>query len=162
MRCWVANLLLPFAVMPCVAAQAPGPATTPSYVDGAKNPELIPLNVAFKMMFMHCADGAVLWDLDTRLSYLKSSNLSKEQMLRVIEAGNEYWIALNKFTRAVKKLPLPRDPKAIRSLLDELDRRQEEIRYDLETDLGPAAYQKLLDFVNTKVKSDISIGVPPR
>jgi len=128
------------------------------YIDGKKNPELIPFDMALGMMFVQCADGREGWDLVARLTYLDKSGLTREEKLIVIDASNKAMAEHSAYGRALQKLPRPRKQAEIDRLTNQVIQSREDTRKWLEQELGPASYAKLEYFINTKVKSETSIG----
>ena len=94
----------------------------------------------------------------TRLTYLEKSGLTREEKLIVIDASNKAIAEHNAYGRALKKLPRPLKQAEIDRLTNQVIQSREDARKWLEHELGQASYLKLEHFINTKVKSETSIG----
>ncbi len=139
----------------------------PGTIDGAKNPELIPDNVAFRVMFLMISDGTAPMSRSARLGYMEKAFLTEKQVDIVIDAANHYRIVTNAATRkgvqAKPKAPVTKEAESLflaewSRLQADVDRQLAGILRALETDLGQDDYGKLLHFVRTKVKAETTYG----
>ena len=153
---------LPFIM----AGQAP-----PVEIDGSKTPELIPDSEGFKVLFMITSDGPHGLPRATRQSYLAGAGLTEPQIDLVIDAANQYRVAMNAGNRKMQQLkaPWPKGQPLPENILLQFDAifdsvvaKQGEIRKALESELGPEPFRKLLEFVRTRVKSDTTFVMGAR
>lgn len=114
-------------------------------------------------MFSQVAEGPVAIRRELRQSYLEMAKLSASQVEIVIDAGTQFMIYERATQRKYKKLkeenlpgPGARERLTVQfqAAHAELMKRAEDMVRALENDLGPEAFQKLLLFVRTKVKSE--------
>ncbi|WP_321475184.1 hypothetical protein [uncultured Paludibaculum sp.] len=139
------------------------PVKSSTQIDGSKNPELIPLDEAFKSMFLMLCDGPVPRPMSVsgREYYMRGSGLTEKQQDSVSIAAVKYRLAVNDAVASAKAaLKGPASELAARrqAATDELNFQFEDIRKSLESDLGPDAYQELVHFVETEVKSRMTMG----
>jgi len=127
-------------------------------IDGAKHPELIPFDTALGMMFVQCAEGRAGWPLSASLTYLEKTALTKDEKMIVIDAANKFMAEHTAYGHSIEALPRPRKQADVVRLTNQIVQTQEDIRKQLEQALGPASYAKLVQFIDTKVKSETSIG----
>lgn len=132
-------------------------------IDGSKNPELIPFDEAFKSMFAMLCDGPIPQPMSVsgREYYMRGSGLTEKQLDSVSIAAVKYRLAVNDAVASAKaalKGPASELGARRQAATDELNFQFENIRKSLESDLGPDAYQKLVHFVETAVKSRMRMG----
>jgi hypothetical protein len=129
-------------------------------INGAKNPELIPFNLAFESMFTLICDGPVPQPSSLRGSYMSTGGLTQSEQDVVTIAAVKYTLAVNdavKGWREAKKVPSAGRAARIDAVSRQLDNTVEDLRRAVESELGPDAYQKLVRFVETKVKSGMAL-----
>lgn len=161
-------LSLPTVLLLAAQLATSGQATS-GVIDGKKNPELIPDDVAFRMMFLMISDGPAALTRPTRLGYMEKAALPEKQIDIIIDAANQYRIFSNMaIWRAVQAKADSRTSSG--TLIEEtfrprwkiiqgdLDGHLADILLALEIDLGQTDYQKLLAFIRTKVKAEIEYG----
>jgi hypothetical protein len=143
----------------CVAitlASAQSTSTPPAPISGAKNPELIPFNMAFESMLTMICDGPVPQPWPNRGDYMSSSGLTQAQQDVVTIAAVKYVLAANdavKGWREAKKGPAEGKMDRINAVSLQLKLTVEDLRKSVESELGPDAYQQLVRFIETRVKS---------
>lgn len=149
-----------------VGADAAKAQQSSGVVDGSKNPELIPDNMAWVMMFSFLGDGPKPPTRDFRLGYLEKATLSPKEFDIVFDAASQFMIYERATQRKYKKLKEenPPGPGARERLIPqiqaahaELMQRAQDLVRVLEDQLGPTAFQRLLGFVRTKVKSEMQL-----
>jgi hypothetical protein len=157
------NRVLAGILFLCVAftlANAQSALTTPDLISGAKNPELIPFNLAFESMLGFICDGPVPQPWALRGSYMSTSGLTQAEQDVVTIAAVKYTLAVNEAVKgwreAKKGQPAGRADR-IDAVSRQLDNTVEDLRNSLESELGRDAYQKLVRFIETKVKSGIAL-----
>lgn len=145
-------------------SQSPSPSAE-TIISGAKNPELIPDIEAWKMFFLTMSESSAGLNRDDRIGYLTPSRLSKSEILIVIDAANSHRRLVNEVLRkyqsgkAASPKPINRETwLQISAPFSEIGPDAEKQRKWLESELNRDAYQKLAAFVNTKVKSEITMG----
>ena len=118
-------------------------------------------------MFSFLGDGPKPPTRDFRVSYMEKAKLTPSQLDIVVDAASQLMIYERATQRKYKKLkaenppgPGARDRLApqIHAAYDDLMRQADDIIRALESDLDHAAFQNLLEFVRTKVKSEMQTG----
>jgi len=155
-------LLLLAAFTSAAFAQQSPPPMAFQEIDGAKNPELIPLSEAMRSMFAFLCDGPVPQPISSRGDYFKESRLTQDEQDLVTMASIKYHLTVNSSVRELKKVP--RNPATFNAdrlvIMKKLDREFEQISASLQADLGPEAYKRLVVFIETFVKRHMSLSVP--
>jgi len=167
-RTLVLSVAILFGVVNSLEAQTTRSSSADGWieVDGSKTPELIPDVEAWKMMFLNLSDSPRGWDRGSRLGYMAKSGLTEKELDVVIDAANAHRLITNDVQRRYQKAkdsasrPYTKAAWAeITAPFDELNPDVEKQRKFLEAELGTEAYQKLTNFVNTKVKPECVSGV---
>jgi hypothetical protein len=60
----------------------------PGTIDGKRNPELIPDNIAYELFYRTMCSNPAGWDLETRKASLKNTNFSEAQVAIIIQHAN--------------------------------------------------------------------------
>ena len=134
-------------------AQTTAPAVV---IQGSETPELIPDREAFRSLFIMLGDrpdNPPAWAL--RSALLEPAGLTKDEEAAVVGAANIYAAKSATATRAIKGLreatPHKRLSEVGEGEIDAVMTAQgnalDQIIRDIEGELGPASYQRLLSFV---------------
>lgn len=153
--------LLSTNVSPSCCAQVPqGAKPAQQLSSGATNPELIPELEAWKTMLQFASDCAGCGSREFREGFLQGSGLSHDDLDLVFQAGNAYRLVMQDVIRRYQKAkgaaqrPPSKDEWAqMTASFKELDPAVEKQKKFLQDELSPSAYQKLADFVSTRVKA---------
>lgn len=162
MRLLILAAALSLSIQDGLRAQTPDPDSPGEWklVDGSKTPDLIPDVEAWKILLIRLSDSPAGPSRNGRLGYMADSGLTVSELNIVMDAANANALVTNDVLRRSQKAKAastrPIDKAAwarIAAPFDEIDADVEKQRRFLETELSHEAYQKLTNFVNTRVKS---------
>ncbi len=163
MRSWAIALAGTFLLPHMPLSGQQGQSTAPVVViQGSETPELIPDREAFRSLFSMLGDrpnNPPAWEF--RSALLQPAGLTKDEEAAVVGAANIYSAKSATATRAINALreatPHKRLSEVSEAQIDAVMTAQgnalDQTIHDLENDLGPAAYQRLLSFVRTWKKN---------
>ncbi len=133
-----------------------GQTATPVAIKGSETPESIPDREAFRSLFASLSDrrnNPPSWSL--RSALLEPAGLSKDEEEAVVGAAIIYGAKCETAARAIKKLREATPHKSLSEVSEaEIDavmtvqgNALDQVIRDIESELGPASYQRLLSFV---------------
>lgn len=125
-------------------------------IDGAKNPEQIPDEVAWLLLFKTVADAPSAPEYEVRAALLRRSGLSDLEISNVVQAANDAMSRISAMESDIQKSSLSMDQKTA-SLRARRDVILRDVVRELALSMSPEPAEKFRRHVNEHVKRRIRI-----
>ena len=151
--------------LPCRGARADfSPAASPpakqsaagQVIDGATDPEKIPNEVAWLMLFKSIADAPNAPDWEVRASFVRPAGFTNAEVTAVISAANQAMFRIGAMEARILLSSLPMDQKT-KVLRAERDSILRDAVSDLLLRMSPEGARKFREHVDSHVKRRIKI-----
>jgi len=144
----------------CTARSRPSVSVTPSdIIDGAKNPELIPDSIAYRLVFISVAGPAIpsLKDMDRQRAHLRDAGLRTAEISRAAGLlavfGDRYGDLVTQYNESVQVANDSGEEPDLTTFLSQLDQLVESTREALAAAISPEAAKHLEAYVQSEKRN---------